>query len=126
MEYLLNFIQQKILLTYNVDINHILVSNESKDPIGKKCFKYFIGYLNHFDGNLTPLYITLPKLKVSLKSFSKVKHYLCFKKNIMTYQKDKKILKVEFVHDDEYIPTKIKSYENEIKTDFHDDGLPPE
>ena len=56
---------------YNVDINHILVSSEFKDPIGKKCFKYFIGYLNHSDGNLTPLSITLPKLKVSLKVLAK-------------------------------------------------------
>ena len=37
-----------------------------------------------------------------------------------------KDIDVAVVHDDKYIPPKIKSYGNEIKTDFHNDGLPPE
>lgn len=33
---------------------------------------------------------------------------------------------VEGIHYDTYIATKIESYKDEIKTDFDDEGLPPE
>ena len=32
----------------------------------------------------------------------------------------------EAVHDDKYLTTKIKFFANEIKRDFHDDGIPQE
>ena len=33
---------------------------------------------------------------------------------------------IDVVHKDRYIITKIRYYGGEIKTDFHDDELPPE
>ena len=37
-----------------------------------------------------------------------------------------KYLDVEVIHKNIYITTKVKSYKNEIKTVFHDEGLPQE
>ena len=48
----------------DVDIEDILVS--SKYFIGKKCFKYFIGYVNQFDDDVKPLLIKLSKFSGSI------------------------------------------------------------
>ena len=32
----------------------------------------------------------------------------------------------EVIHENKYITTEIKSFDNKIKTDFHDEGMPPE
>lgn len=62
----------------DLNIDRILVS--IKYPIIKKCFRFFIGYVNHSDYyDMTPLDAILPKLKRS--SFSQVTiSHLCLKK----------------------------------------------
>ena len=47
----------------------ILVSY--KYYIGEACWKYFIGYVNHFDDEIKPALIKLPKLSGSVKSFKR-------------------------------------------------------
>ena len=59
----------------DVHIEHIKVSN--KNQIGKKCFGYFIVYVNHSFDDLKPLYIQLPKPNGTIYSFKAVK-YLTF------------------------------------------------
>ena len=49
-----------------VNIENILGS--SKYDIGEECFKFFIGYVNKFDGEVKPL-IKLSKLSGSVKRF---------------------------------------------------------
>ena len=55
----------------DVDIDNILVS--SKCCIGEECFKYVIGYINHFDDDIKPLFTKFLKLTESIKSFEKRK-----------------------------------------------------
>ena len=50
----------------NVNIENILVSY--KHCIGEACWKYFIGYVNHFNNDAKPLLIKLCKLSGSVKS----------------------------------------------------------
>ena len=108
----------------------ILVSY--KYYIGEACWKYFIGYVNHFDDEIKPVLIKLPKLSGSIKKFLKVSS---FKKN-----KDKldeyaeiwnrikyligKYFDVEVIRYNKYKSAKVKPFKDEIRTAFHDKGLP--
>ena len=50
--------------------------------IGEVYWKYFVGYVNHFNNETKLVLIKLSKLNGSVKSFEKVKlYYLCFKKS---------------------------------------------
>ena len=52
-----------------------------KHCIGEACWKYFVGYVNHFNNETEPVLTRLSKLSGSVKSFEKVKlYYLCLKK----------------------------------------------
>ena len=65
-------------------IMNILISN--KYCIGKKCFNYFIGYVNPSYDDVKALLIRLPKLDRSIKSFENQNVYdLCCRKSIKTY-----------------------------------------
>lgn len=55
----------------NVNIENILVSY--KQCIGEACWKYFVGYVNHFNNETKPVLIKLSKLSGSVKIFEKVK-----------------------------------------------------
>ena len=54
----------------NIDINKIVVSN--KVFVGKKCFKYFIGYNDA--KKIKPLCIFLPKMSTHRKDFDETKY----------------------------------------------------
>ena len=109
-----------------------------KHCIGDACWKYFVGYVNHFNNEKKSALIKLSKLSGSVKSFEKVKlYYLCFKKNkdilneyaeIWNSIKDLigKYFDVEVVHYNKYKSAKIKPFNDEIKTAFHDERLPAE
>lgn len=59
--------------------------------LGKKYFKCYIGYLNHYCDDIKPLHIKLPKLIVLIIKFGKVNIlafcHLCLKKNMNTHWK---------------------------------------
>ena len=120
----------------NINIENILVSY--KHYIGEAWWKYFIGYVNHFNNEAKPVLIKLSKLSGSVKKFEKVKlYYLCFKKNkdilneyaeILNSIKDLigKYFDVEVIHCNKYKSCKIRPFKNEIRTAFHGEGLPAE
>ena len=111
----------------------------SKHYIGKKCFEYFIGYVNHSNDDKKPLLISLHKLNRFIKSFEKVE---CM--SVLLEEKHEDILNkyierrnritdlfgkdfdVEVILTAKYISTKMMPFEDEIRTDTHDDGLPLE
>lgn len=94
--------------------------------------------MNHFNNETKLVLIKLSKLSGSVKSFEKVKlYYLCFKKSkgilneyaeIWNGIKDLigKYFDVEVIHYSKYKSAKIKSVNDEIRTAFHDEGLPAE
>ena len=53
--------------TKDAKTGNILTSN--KNPIKKKCFKYFIGYVNFSNDDNKTFLIWLPKFKGRIKSF---------------------------------------------------------
>ena len=56
--------------TKQIDINDVNIENILvlyKYYIGEACWKYFIGYVNHFDDDIKPVLIKLPKLSGSVK-----------------------------------------------------------
>ena len=55
---------------YDVDINKIIVSNNIF--LGKKGFKYFIGYEDN--DKVTPLYIMLPKMSGYRRNYNETKY----------------------------------------------------
>ena len=55
----------------NVNIENVLVSY--KQCTGEACWKYFVGYVNHFNNETKPVLIKLSKLSGSVKFFEKVK-----------------------------------------------------
>ena len=109
-----------------------------KHCIGEACWKYFVGYVNHFNNQTKPVLMKLSKSSGSVKSFEKVKlYYLCLKKNkdilneyaeIWNSIKDLigKCFDVEVIHCNKYKSAKIKSFNDEIRTAFHDEGLTAE
>ena len=109
-----------------------------KHCIGEAYWKYFVGYVNHFNNETKLVLIKLSKLSGSMKSFEKVKlYYLCFKKSkdilneyaeIWNGIKDLigKYFDIEVIHYNKYKSAKIKPFNDEIRTAFHDEGLPAE
>ena len=93
-----------------------------KHCIGEACWKYFVGYVNHFNNETKLVLIKLSKLSGSVKSFEKVKlYYLCFKKSkdmlneyaeIWNGIKDLigKYFDVEVIHYNKYKSAKIKPF----------------
>lgn len=109
----------------------------------KKRFKYFIGYVSKSYDHITPFYIT--QIKWINKKFCKSKVCVIYawgkhkdtiiikhgnyKRNYNQTWNDIKDLigknfDTEIIFDDNYVTTKMKSYESKIKIYFHYDGLP--
>ena len=114
------------------------ISNVNIGTLYWRCWKYFVDYVNHFNNETKPVLIKLSKLRGSVKSFEKIKlYYLCFKKNkdilneyaeIWNSIKDLigKYFHVEVINYDKYKSAKLKPFKDEIRTAFHDEGLPAE
>lgn len=91
--------------------------------------------MKHSNYNIESLLINLPKLNRSLKIFKKVNYvsFMVNEKHIFYKYSDilnriteliGKDFIVEVILKTKYITTKIKSYNNEIKKNFLDGGLP--
>ena len=63
--------KKNVLILIDVNIENILGS--SKYDVVEECFKFFIGYVNKFEDELTPLLIKLSKLSGSVNCFWKAK-----------------------------------------------------
>ena len=124
---------KKPILIDDVDIDKILVSN--KISIGKKDFKYFVGYKDN--ENVKLLCIILSKMSGYAKSFNEPKHLSFLIKYDELPEKYNKIwdkvsnsIKKGFdsepVYYGKYLKIKMQSYEGEISTMIHDDGISKE
>ena len=121
---------KKIFNIDDIDVNKILVSK--KEQYGKyNSFKYFIGYN---DNNvIKPLYLELSQMIGYINKFDKntitmslkVKDKKLFKNYNKIWKKIEKLMNTNFNtkptygDDDKYIKTKIKTYKNNITTNFY-------
>ena len=99
--------------------------------------KFFIGYL-HDDDVIKPLCIILPQMSGYIKYFDNGRKNMSFfiedesvyLKYNNVWNKIKKLLNIKFhsqpIHDDKYIKTKVKTFEEAIKTPFSDAKVPKE
>ena len=114
----------------NIDVNKILVSK--KETYGKyNSFKYFIGYNDN--GVIRPLYLWLSQTTGYINKFdeNKITMSLMIKDErlLKNYKKIwkiiEKLMKIDFNtrttygDDDKYIKTKIKTYKDNITTNFY-------
>ena len=109
-----------------------------KSCIAEAYWKCFVGYVNHLNNETKLVLIKLSKLSGSVRSFEKLKlYYSCFKKSkdilneyaeIWNSIKDLigKYFDVKVIHYNKYKSAKIKPFNDEIRTAFHDEGLPAE
>ena len=127
---------KKIFNISDIDINNILVSK--KEKYGKyDSFQHFIGYN---DNNvIKPLYLELPQMTGYINKFNenknknkntitmslKVKDKNLFKNYNKTWQKIEELIGIKFNTkstyggEEKYTKTKIKTYENNITTNFY-------
>ena len=139
MEKSINFNKEKVIKKsfYNnkkqfdilqIDTNKILISEP--EQYGKKnAIKYIVGYN---DNVIRPLHILLPTMIRYIKYFDDDKKTMSFLANdtelLIKYTKIwNKIVDLinknfdsEAAYNNKYINTKIKLYNNDIKTNFHD------
>ena len=120
----------------DIDVNNILVSK--KEPYGtKNSHKYFIGYNNN--DNIIPLCIKLPQMTGYARKFNEnstmsfiVKDKKLLKKYSKISETIEGLMKITFEskpiysEDVKYIKTKIKTYEGNIITNFHNKKMPKE
>ena len=113
----------------DIDINKILISEP--ESYGKKNIKKYI--IRYSDDVIRPLHILLPEMIGYVKYFDD-------NKTMSFLADDKELLKeytrvcgkirdligkkfdAESAYGDKYIKTKIKSYNNDIRTNFHGEG----
>ena len=113
-----------------IDTNKILISEP--EPYGKKnAIKYIIGYN---DNVIRPLRILLPKMIGYIKYFEDDKKTMSsvvddaelFIKYTEIWNKMRDLINKKFdsepVYNNKYIHTKVKLYNNDIKTNFHDEN----
>ena len=121
---------KKIFNIDDIDVNKILVSK--KEQYGKhNSFKYFIGYN---DNNvIRPLYLFLSQTTGYINKFDKnkitmslmIKDIQLLKNYNKIWKKIEKLMKIDFNtkttygDDDKYIKTKIKTYKDNITTNFY-------
>ena len=123
--------KKKIFNINDIDANNILVSK--KEKYGKyNSFKYFIGY-NDNDVINKPLYLELLQMtgyinkfdKNTIKMSLKVKDKKLFKNYHKIWKKIEKLMDIDlntkntYGGDDKYIKTKIKTFKNNITTNFY-------
>ena len=131
---------KKIFNINHNDVNKILVSK--KEKYGKyNSFKYFIGYNDN--DVIKPLYLELSQMTGYINKFNehknknknknkntitmslKVKDKKLFKNYNKIWKKIEKLMDIDFNtkptygDDDKYIKTKIKTYEDNITTNFY-------
>ena len=113
----------------DIDISKILVSKP--EPYGKmNVKKYIIGYN---DDVIRPLHMFIPQMNGYFKCFddnmtmsflANDKEFL--KKYTKLWGKIKDLIGKKFdiepIYNDNYMKTKIKSYNNDIRTNFHDES----
>ena len=118
---------KKIFDIDDIDVNKILVSK--KERYGKyNSFKYFIGYS---DNVIRPLYLGLSQMTHYINKFDKNKIMSLMIKDIQLlknynkiWKKIEKLMQISFNtkttygDDDKYIKTKIKTYIDNITTNF--------
>ena len=116
----------------NTDINEVVVSN--KVSFGEKDFECFI------DGNakkIKPSCILLPKMNAYRRDLDKtkcvsslIKYEKLLEKYNETWKKVSNIIITEFdgkrVYNKKYLQPKIKSYNGNIYTNFHNNKIPKE
>ena len=113
-----------------IDTNKVLISKP--EPYGKKnTIKYIIGYN---DNVIKPLRILLPKIIGYIKYFDDDKKTMSFLvddaelliKYTEIWNEIRDLINKKFdsdtVYNNRYINTKIKLYNNDIKTNFHDEN----
>ena len=118
----------------SVDLDQIVISHKFKHY--DEAFKYFIGYLK---GEIvTPLCIILPQISGYIKYFENgSKNMSFFIKDDEVWDKYNKIwdvikdkLNIKFhsepVSEYKYLKTKVREYNDEIKTNFLNNGTPKE
>ena len=127
---------KKINNIEDINVDNILVSK--KEPYGtKNSFKYFIGYNDN--DIIRPLCIKLSQMTGYVKKFNenstmsfRVKDKQLLKNYNKIWEKVEKLMKIDFESkpvygdDDKYIKTKIKTYEKNIITNFHNKKMPKE
>ena len=111
-----------------IDINKILTS-EPESYGNKNAKKYIIGYN---DDVIRPLRILLPQMIGYIEYFDdKTMFFVADDKELLkeytkVWGKIKDLVDKKFdaepVYGDKYIKTKIKSYNNDIRTNFHGEG----
>ena len=115
---------------YDVDINKIIVSN--KIFLGKKGFKYFIGYEDN--DKVTPLCIMLPKMSGYRRNYNETKYmsFLVNENDLLErfneiWDKFSNTIKKGFdsepAYNKKYLKTKRKSCEGKINRNFHNDKI---
>ena len=133
-----DFYKNKKMFDINdIDVNNILVSK--KEKYGKyNSFKYFIGYNDN--DVIKPLYLELSQMTGYINKFNenknknkntitmslKVKDKKLFKNYNKIWKKIEKLMDIDFNtkptygdDNDKYIKTKIKTYKNNITTNFY-------
>ena len=127
---------KKISNIEDIDVNNILVSK--KEPYGtKNSYKYFIGYNDN--DNIRPLCIRLPQMTGCARKFNEnatmsfiVKDKKLLKKYSKIWEAIEGLMKITFEskpvygEDVKYKKTKIKTYEDNIITNFHNKKMPKE
>ena len=123
---------KKIFNIDNIDVNKILVSKKEKEIYGKyNSFKYFIGYNDN--DVIRPLYLFLSQTTGYINKFDKnkitmslmIKDIQLLKNYNKIWKKIEKLMKIDFNtkttygDDDKYIKTKIKTYKDNITTNFY-------
>ena len=118
-----------------VENSRILVSDKFKHS--EHGFKLFIGYL-HVDDVIRPLCIVLPPMSGYIKYFDNGRKNMSFlieDENVYLkyagiWNRIKKLLSVKFhsqpIHDVKYIKTKVKTFDETIKTGFSNNKVPKE
>ena len=121
---------KKIFNIDDIDVNKILVSK--KEQYGKyNSSKYFVGYNDN--SVIRPLYLFLSQAIGYINKFDKIRMSLIIKDvqllksyNKIWKKKIEKLMKINFNTkttygdgDDKYIKTKIKTYKDNITTNFY-------
>ena len=121
---------KKIFNIDDIDVNKILVSK--KEQYGKyNSFKYFIGYNDN--DVIRPLYLWLSQMTGYINKFDEnkitmslmVKDKQLLKNYNKIWKKIERLMSIDFDSkttygdDDKYIKTKIKTYEDNITTNFY-------
>ena len=126
----MTFTKTKNININDIDINKKLVSK--KETYGKyNSFKYFIGYNDN--GVIRPLYLWLSQMTGYINKFDEnkrtmslmIKDEQLLKNYNKIWKKIEKLMKIDFNtkttygDDDKYIKTKIKTYKDNITTNFY-------